>query len=1086
VQIFLDTTGRRSKIVNWLISIGLIYLIVLLAFIAVYTVRLQAIERSARLQSPQQNVAQENQVAMLYTDNHAEAYPILREQINSLDTLITPTYLVTDNAVTQPENYRVLHDDIEFLTRTQAAEYKHYHHLSTMNYNQLPLDRSTNSSALIAYPDILNLGEISLIRDTLVKSGAHGLIVELDARIIDNAAATARMVRWLESVRNIMHEHNLKLGIHLKLDGVNERATELVRDSDVVYLSFSQTDRLESQLQKVAAIKDYLPNNTILEIPSVSSKVNLLNRYDYVENIDYSSITPLLQNKLLEKRTFESAKIDSLGYRYQVFDAVSAYNVMKSVSAQANSDNIKFSIGSPGYEEYTIWSLLKNSTQQTKQREIITTKVMNNRGIEQLGAGEIYELSQAGSFGSRTIEVNDESQMITSSVMEKDNSPAIISRSGHKPKTVALTFDDGPHPVYTSKIMDVLEDHGIKGTFFVVGEKVASYPDVARDIVRRGHEIENHTYLHTAISKVDREKAVAEIMATSDIIEFITGESAKYFRRPYSDSTSVNSQADIAYLQLLDNLGLQASEYDIDSKDWQLTSADDIFKKVKKDIAELPNGSYSQVLLHDSHDNPELTLQALPLIIEYFKSKGVSLVRVDELAKVATNESRVIKDTTAYMALSLKNIFIRGFVLLNLVFISFAVTKYIWMVIGSFVYLLLRKKRGSSQHHRRKRRRRPTLAVIIACYNEEKVIGMTIESLLMSTYKKFRIIVINDGSTDNTKKVVEKYVKLDSRVELISTHNQGKAHALQLGIAHVKNKWLVFCDADTIFAPNALKEYSKTVNSSTNLGAVAGRIRVGNDINFLTRAQVIEYSVAHTFIKPAQDILNTVTVVPGACGLWNRKKLIAAGGFPSDTLAEDADATINIVSYGGRVSYENGILADTEAPLNMVSLYKQRTRWQLGNMQALFKHHRGVFNRRYGALGYIGLPMFYIEILHVLFFPILLVFAAVNLLIVILQIETILPTNVSFMSSQAFLSISLSVIVLDILLSVFVIVREPKSWKQKTQLLATLPYYYLFYRFFLSYSTFVALLRALRGRLHGWDHLKRSATVKQSPVLITS
>jgi peptidoglycan-N-acetylglucosamine deacetylase len=297
-----------------------------------------------------------------------------------------------------------------------------------------------------------------------------------------------------------------------------------------------------------------------------------------------------------------------------------------------------------------------------------------------------------------------------------------------------------------------------------------------------------------------------------------------------------------------------------------------------------------------------------------------------------------------------------------------------------------------------------------------------------------------------------------------------------------KDDWLVFCDADTLFAYDAIEKYVYTLNTRKNLGAVAGRIRVGNDINHLTRAQVIEYGVANTFIKPAQDILNSITVVPGACGLWNRENLLAAGGYSPDTLAEDADSTMKIISMGKNVLYENDITAHTEAPDTITTLYKQRTRWQLGNMQALFKHHTGVFNSKYGALGYIGLPMFYIEMLHVLFFPMFLLFAAATLSISLFQLDAMMPNTVGFATSQEFLWVSLGIIVYDILLSIFVILREPKRWQQKKKLLKTLPYYYLFYRFFLSYSTLVALLRALRGRLQGWGHLKRSATVRHTGV----
>jgi peptidoglycan-N-acetylglucosamine deacetylase len=1080
MQVFLDTTGKRSRKVNWLLGIVLVVFSSLIAFVTVHTLRLHLIELHAQSPSIQNQDRRADSAAMFYTDNHAHAYPTLQDQIGSIDSLIIPTYTVTQSKVITPPSYKELHEDIDFLTVVKSANYDRYHHMSTKGYTNLPLDRSSENVTL-PHPQFLKATELTAIRESLLEAGARGLIVEIDSQLLLGNQLNADTIQWFNGIRKLLHEKRLELGVHLTLDKVANNTAELMQLSDIVYVSFSQKEPITPQLEQLSRIEEFLPDNAILELPTVSSDTNMLNRYDYVKNIGYSSVAPILLEHRLKERTVEPAQLIHDDRLYRIFDAVSAYNLMRSVKERAISTELQFSIGSPGYEEYTLWSLLANSLEPADQQQIIQSKVMNNRGIEQVGHGEVYQLEQAGSFGGRSITIDKQTNMITASTKEKNNSPARISRSGHKANMAALTFDDGPHPIYTRKIMNILEEHGVRGTFFVVGDKVAAHPDVARDIVRRGHQIENHTYTHAAVSQMSEESAVAEITATSQMIELITGQSVQYFRRPYSGSDTFNTWDDVAYLQLLEELGLQASEYDVDSKDWELSSTDAILQKVKSDIAKLPDGAFSQVLFHDSHDNPELTLNALPLIIEHLQNGDISLVRVDELTD-ATSDA--VQLSTTFAALTSRGILIQGFVFLNVAFIGFSVTKYAWMIIGSVVYAIERRRsrRRQSTAKPRSRLRTPTLAIIISCYNEEKVIGKTIRSLLNSSYQKFRVIIINDGSTDFTSRVVKYYAKKDSRINLITTPNRGKSHALNLAISHVTNEWLVFCDADTVFANNALEKYVHSLNSTQNLGAVAGRIRVGNDYNPLTRAQVIEYGIANTLIKPAQDIINSITVVPGACGLWNRKSLIAAGGFSPDTLAEDADSTMKIISMRKQVLYENNITAETEAPDTISALYKQRTRWQLGNMQALFKHHSGVFNSQYGALGYIGLPMFYIEILHVLFFPVLLLFSAANLSVILFQLDTIMPTNVGLVSSQVLLWISLGVIVYDILLSIFVITRERKSWKQKMHLLATLPYYYYFYRFFLSYSTLVALLRALRGRLHGWGHLKRSATVRYQEV----
>ena len=544
--------------------------------------------------------------------------------------------------------------------------------------------------------------------------------------------------------------------------------------------------------------------------------------------------------------------------------------------------------------------------------------------------------------------------------------------------------------------------------------------------------------------------------------------------------TAVETTINIDYLASLKSLGLEASEYDIDSKDWDSATVEESVNRVIDSI-DKSEGNYSQILLHDNHEKIDITLKALSIIISELKDRGIEMVRVDELAGAALSGPPAPVATSALLAFDTKDKLVTWIVWGNTILIALTLVKYFWVFFGMAFYSF---KRGLRRLFIRKMRRKdppvflPHLTVIIACYNEELVIERTLQSLIDCNYPWLKIIVVNDGSKDRTAEVVSSFAAKHPSVELFNVPNGGKARALRYGIAQAHSKWLVFCDADTIFDKNALHNFAYSTMSEKNLGAVAGKVIVGNDINFLTRAQVIEYGIAHMFFKSAQDSFNTVTVVPGAISLWNREALLSIGGFTPDTLAEDADATLRVIIKGKTVRYWSNVKAKTEAPLTIRMHYKQRTRWQLGNMQAIYKHRDALLNSRDGSLGIIGLPFFYVDMVAALVYPILFIFALIIMSVHVFEFEDLVPQNVGFIISPLFTAYSLSMFVFEILLAIVVIIAERKSFLSKLGLLSTIPYYVVVYRFLLSYATLVAGLRALKGTLQGWGHLARTASVR--------
>src|SRR6202012_2392772 len=164
----------------------------------------------------------------------------------------------------------------------------------------------------------------------------------------------------------------------------------------------------------------------------------------------------------------------------------------------------------------------------------------------------------------------------------------------------------------------------------------------------------------------------------------------------------------------------------------------------------------------------------------------------------------------------------------------------------------------------------PRVAVLIPAYNEEKVIARTIRSVLMSGYKNLRIIVIDDGSRDNTYNIAtETYAREieQGRVTVLTKPNGGKAEALNFGLQQTNEEVYIGIDADGVIAHDAI---SPLVCHFANpkIGAVAGNAKVGNRVNLWTRWQALEYITSQNFERRALDLFDVVTVVPGAIGAW--------------------------------------------------------------------------------------------------------------------------------------------------------------------------------------------------------------------------
>ena len=1072
--VFFDSSGKRHRVVDFVMLFFIAIIALGAAFTIYYLHRVATIEHNAKSSQYQ---PQKSTTTVLYTEAHTKAYSVLGDRMQHIDRVLLPKYLVTEEGITTPINYTKLSQSLEAQSKNIATTYDKYYVLSSQDFSRTPVERSYNPSVDIFRPDFIQEGQVEDIVDDATNTGGKGIYINLNLSRISNAETTQKYIDLLRSVKKQLHDSDLELGLILDLAELNSANSSLLREADTVYFGQSKhtpAEQLAMVTRYVTPAKDI---EFTFELPTVSTKHDSRDTVQSTIDVSYQSMLSHIEGREITDRTTQPVTLSSGTDTYSMYDAVSAYNYMTLLDAKLESTTKRtYALADPGYEEYTVWNLLSHNPRDKVVPSIVADDAISGLEIREQGEGQIYSLAHAAVPGKRTIEFGADSTIISSTLTAAEK-PSVVTKQGSKAKKIALTFDDGPHPISTPKVLDILDSYGVKGAFFVIGQNVLSYPNTAREIVNRGHEIENHSYTHPIYSLLTPEANRSQLQATNDVIKEVTGATPHYFRKPYSDHSQIVNGSDIVYLKMLSELGLKANEYDIDSKDWLLDSSDEIVARVKN-LIEASDGHYSQILLHDAHHTPELTLEALPQIIEYLRDENIEIVPLSALADTTTSGG-AHEPSSVYQALEIKSNLLTILALIVIMFVLLSFMRYGWMLVGAIFY---RVKYGVTRSFVKNmnlyRSQLPKVAVVIACYNEEKVIGKTIEALQQNTYRNFRLIIVNDGSTDATAKIIRGYAAADKRIKFIDAPNGGKAVALQRAMATTTYRWIVFCDADTIFAPTALERFAMTAMLDTHLGAVAGTILVGNDNNALTRSQVIEYGIAHQFIKAAQDVTNMITVVPGAAGMWHRPTLKKVGGFLSDTLAEDADATMRIIAKGSRVKYESSVAAYTEVPEDIKLLFKQRTRWQLGNMQSIFKHRKGLFNLRYGTLGIAGLPLFYLDLISAVIFPFIFIYTTLAL---VLQSDGAIATVQAVVRDPSInyaIFLGLVLLLVELLLVIFVIVTARKSPAAKLKLLLTVPYYMTVYKALLSVFTLVALVRAFRGQKHGWGHLARSATAK--------
>ncbi|MFG2924476.1 bifunctional polysaccharide deacetylase/glycosyltransferase family 2 protein [Streptomyces sp. NPDC048305] len=647
-------------------------------------------------------------------------------------------------------------------------------------------------------------------------------------------------------------------------------------------------------------------------------------------------------------------------------------------------------------------------------------------------------------------------------------------------KTIVLTFDDGPDPEWSGKVLDILDENDVPGTFFLVGSMISRYPGTVRRMVDEGNEVGIHTFTHVDLSYQSEARVKREIAQSQLALAGAAGITTTLFRAPYSSKTEAIDDYSWPVYERLGAMGYTSVFIDTDSEDWQQPGVSKIVE-----WATPKDGEGASVLFHDAGGDRSETLAALPRYIKKMKAKGYTFTTVsgaqrqgasttvgEEAGPAPTGAAGGDPEQAAHREADTASLW-EGRALLAAVAVAewsvpglAAVLAVVGVaVLARFGMMLVLARRHHQQRNRRGFDWGPEVtepvSVIVPAFNEKECIANTLNSLAESTHP-IEILVVDDGSTDGTAEIAESLGLPNVRV--IRQENAGKSAALNNGVRQARYDIVVMMDGDTVFEPDTVHRLVQPF-ADPEVGAVAGNAKVGNRSTLIGAWQHIEYVMGFNLDRRMYDLLRCMPTIPGAVGAFSRRAVIEVGGMSEDTLAEDTDITIALHRAGRRVVYAEHARAWTEAPSSLGQLWRQRYRWSYGTMQALWKHRRSVTDRGpSGRFGRIGMPLVVLfQIVTPLFAPLIDVFTVYAMI---------------FVDFRASLLAWLAVLAVQLFCAAYAFRLD----REKYRYLLMLPLQQLAYRQLMYLVLIHSCVTAATGGRLRWQKLKRTGEVGSSRV----
>jgi poly-beta-1,6 N-acetyl-D-glucosamine synthase len=356
---------------------------------------------------------------------------------------------------------------------------------------------------------------------------------------------------------------------------------------------------------------------------------------------------------------------------------------------------------------------------------------------------------------------------------------------------------------------------------------------------------------------------------------------------------------------------------------------------------------------------------------------------------------------------------------------------------------------------------KPRVSIIVPAYNEEKVVARTIETLVEADYPNKEIIIVDDGSQDNTFEVASRFAGRNLKV--VHRPNGGKFAALNTGIAVSTGEIIITVDADSMIGRAAVAEIVKGFENPEVAG-VAGNLKVFNRDKLLTRLQALEYITQIQIVRRAFENFGSLTVASGAFSAFRKTAIEEAGWYDPDYLLEDFDITIKLLKSHQILHGNNEAVCYTEAPETLRDVYKQRLSWFRGDYQNFWKHRDTFFNPRFG-------------IMHKLTFPYMLI----SMTLVPIASVVVILTSIIMLINGEWLTLVLAFglfTTLQILLSTIgILIAE-----DDLRLVVLSPLFIIGYKQFLDFTMLKALIDII---LAGGTYLRRERVARIGDVAKT-
>lgn len=405
----------------------------------------------------------------------------------------------------------------------------------------------------------------------------------------------------------------------------------------------------------------------------------------------------------------------------------------------------------------------------------------------------------------------------------------------------------------------------------------------------------------------------------------------------------------------------------------------------------------------------------------------------------------------------------------------------------------------------------PGISLLVPAYNEAATIVASVRSMLQLDYPDFEVVVINDGSKDDTLLALREAFDLvpfpeayrvavpvqpvrsvwaspqHPRLRVLDKANGGKADALNAGINAARHELFCAVDADTVLQRDSLRRIARPFMEDARVIACGGTVRVSNGCvveqgwlrrvgvprNWLARVQIVEYLRAFLFGRLGWSPLNALLIISGAFGLFRRSHVIDVGGYRPDTIGEDMELVLRLhrAARARRLPYRIVFVPDpvcwTEVPEDLGVLRAQRMRWQRGLLESLWLHRSLLLSPRAGTVGWLA-------------YPAMLVFEALGPLIEMTgYVFMALCFALGLMSGTAFATFMLLVLGLGLMLSANALLLEELSfhlyprWSHLRTLALSMLVENLGYRQLNTWWRLRGTWTWLRGRPAVWGEMQR-------------